>query len=105
MSDLSFLISTLNLIICLQKIGRKGSTGGTVADAAAAVLSYSSAGAMNLASLGASVGQSLISSVISSSSSAPTSRPVPVKEDIDEDDSFSDTEGFEMISEEEFANL
>lgn len=85
---------------------RKGSSGA-MADAAAAVLSYSSAGALNLASLGASVGQSLISSVISSAAPAQntrTERTVAVKEEED-DDSLSDTDGFEMISEEEFANM
>lgn len=80
------------------------SSSGSVADAAAAVLSYSSAGALNLASLGASVGQSLISSVISSKP-AESARSVTVKEEVDEDDSLSDTDGFEMISQDEFANM
>lgn len=82
-----------------------------MAEAAAAVLSYSSAGALNLASLGASVGQSLISSVINSatplqqpaaSSSVPS---VTMKEEFEDDDSLSDTDDFEMISEEEFVNM
>ncbi|XP_034249228.1 reticulophagy regulator 3 [Thrips palmi] len=86
-----------------MEVPRKSSSG-SVADAAAAVLSYSSAGALNLASLGASMGQSLISSVISSKP-AQSTRSVPVKEEVEEDDSFSDTDGFEMISQDEFANL
>lgn len=75
-----------------------------MADAAAAVLSYSSAGALNLASLGASVGQSLISSVISSKP-AQSSRSVTLQEEVAEDDSLSDTDDFEMISQDEFANM
>ncbi|KAK3909419.1 Reticulophagy regulator 3 [Frankliniella fusca] len=83
----------------MQSPPRKSSSGA-VADAAAAVLSYSSAGAMNLAS----VGQSLISSVISSAAPKKSECSTTVKE-VDEDDSLSDTDDFEMISEEEFANL
>lgn len=81
-------------------VPRKSSSGSVVD----AVLSYSSAGAHNLASLGASVGQSLISSVISSKP-APSTRSVAVKEEVEEDDSLSDTDGFEMISQDEFANM
>lgn len=83
----------------MQCASRKSSSGAVV-DAAAAVLSYSSAGALNLAS----VGQSLISSVISSAAPKKSGRSTTVKE-VEEDDSLSDTDGFEMISEEEFANL
>lgn len=92
-----------------EDVPRKSSSGGAVAEAAAAILSYSSAGTLNLASLGASMGQSLISSVISSKAPTESSRSrscsTTVKEEVEEDDSLSDTDGFEMISEDEFANM